>query len=199
METFPAAQTELRKVLQEAFPTSEPLMEEILGTNIPYLDAACEESFRLGGVAKTNLRSTLVDTHILGYPVPKGADIMLNFHLDRTPIPIAESVRSAASHAAAEKRGDWLHQKAGRDLGVFEPRRWLVKDEQTGAETFDAQALPMLAFGGGFRGCPGKKLAPRKTSFSLSTLHQKLTMRGSNHQVASSQRWSSAWRLSCSS
>ena len=175
MEAFPAAQAELRKVLQEVFPTSEPSREEILGKSIPFLDAACEETFRLAGVAKTNLRSTLVDTQILGHPVPKGADIMMNFHVDRIPIPVAESVRLTGSQATADKHGDWVHQKAGRDLDTFEPRRWLVKDEKTNAETFNAHALPMLAFGGGYRGCPGKEEhAPTKTipSSFISSQHK---------------------------
>ncbi|KAI0401874.1 hypothetical protein F4802DRAFT_600557 [Xylaria palmicola] len=49
--------------------------------------------------------------------------------------------------------------KAGVDLHLFDPERWLVKDDETGKESFNAYALPQLAFGGGYRGCSGRKLA----------------------------------------
>ncbi|KAK7978117.1 Cytochrome P450 [Apiospora saccharicola] len=165
MESYPEAQTKLRAVLKAAFPdTKTPSMEEILGTDIPYLGAVCEETFRLGGVAKGNLRSTTVDTHIFGHFVPKGTELFMNFHVDHAPYPVDEEDRSASSQAAGKKltvgKGA-SHYKAVaiRDLGSFEPRRWLVTDEKTDKEVFDAQALPQLAFGGGYRGCSGRKLA----------------------------------------
>ncbi|RYP68220.1 hypothetical protein DL769_005560 [Monosporascus sp. CRB-8-3] len=101
----------------------------------------------------------LVDTDILGYRIPKGAEIFMNYHINRAPVPVNESKRSSGSKAAADKLGDGLQGNAGRDLSSFEPRRWLVKDEKTGKETFNAYALPSLAFGGGYRGCAGRKLA----------------------------------------
>lgn len=165
MESYPETQAELRALLKAAFPhTKTPSMEEILGTDIPYLDAVCEETFRLGGVAKGNLRSAAVDTHILGHFVPKGAELFLNFHVDHAPYPVDEAVRSASSQSAGVKltvgEGASHYEKiALRDLGSFEPRRWLVKDEKTGKEAFDAQALPQLAFGGGYRGCSGRSMS----------------------------------------
>ncbi|KAK7948805.1 cytochrome P450 [Apiospora aurea] len=161
--SYPTAQTELRAALKVAFPhPTTPSVDELLGADIPYLDAACEESLRLAGVAKGNLRQTVVDTHIMGHFVPKGAEIFMNYHVDHAPYPVDEEKRSASSQAAGAKlaaregisRGD-----VSRDLGSFEPRRWLVKDEKTGQEVFDAYALPQLAFGGGYRGCSGRKLA----------------------------------------
>ncbi|RYP56891.1 hypothetical protein DL771_011533 [Monosporascus sp. 5C6A] len=160
MEAYPAVQAELRAVLKTAFPGPDPpTVEEILGTEIPYLNGVCEEGFRLAGVAKGNLRQALADTDILGYRIPKGAEIFMNYHINRAPVPVDEYKRSSGSQAAADKFGDGLQGNAGRDLGSFEPRRWLVTDEKTGKETFNAYALPSLAFGGGYRGCAGRKLA----------------------------------------
>ncbi|KAK7752916.1 hypothetical protein SLS62_005075 [Diatrype stigma] len=160
MEAYPAVQTELREVLEAAFPgPGLPTVEDILGADIPYLDAMVEESFRFAGVAKASLRQAVVDTEILGYKIPKGAEIIMNFHIDRAPIPVNESKRSSGSRAAIARVGDGLQSDAGRDLNRFEPKRWLVKDEVTGKVTFNAHALPSLALGGGFRGCFGRRLA----------------------------------------
>ncbi|KAI0850700.1 hypothetical protein F5Y00DRAFT_268126 [Daldinia vernicosa] len=46
---------------------------------------------------------------------------------------------------------------AGRNLGTFEPRRWLVK-ETTGREVFNAHTLPSLSFNGSCRSYSGRKL-----------------------------------------
>jgi len=158
MEAFPQAQTELRAALRAAFGDSNtvPSVSEILDTDIPYLDAACEESFRLAGVAKGNLRQVLVDTEILGYKIPKGAELFMNYHIDHEPVEVDAAKRTPASRAAIEKHGDGFQTDAARDLGVFEPRRWIARDKKTGKEVFNAYALPSLAFGGGFRGCSGK-------------------------------------------
>ncbi len=107
---------------------------------------------RFAGTAKANLRQALVDTTILGCPIPKGAEIFMNYHLNRSPMGVEDEKRSETSR----KRGPGgLEGHPGRDLGVFEPRRWLKVDEE-GKEVFDAGALPGLAFGGGYRGCFGK-------------------------------------------
>ncbi|KAK2603555.1 hypothetical protein QQS21_004235 [Conoideocrella luteorostrata] len=160
MEAYPAVQTELRVALNAAFPGSEPpSVEDILTTDIPYLDATCEEGFRLAGVAKGNLRQAIVDTEILGCKIPKGAEIFMNYHINRTPVPVDESKRTVGSRATAAKHGNGLQGDAGRDIETFEPRRWLVKDEKTGEEVLNAYALPNISFGGGYRGCFGRKLA----------------------------------------
>ncbi|KAI0204044.1 cytochrome P450 [Astrocystis sublimbata] len=161
MEAYPAIQTRLRSVLSSAFPGAEgaPPVDDILGTDIPYLDAVCEESIRLAGTAKGNLRQAVVDTEILGYRIPKGAEIFMNYHVDHAPAPVDERRQSKSSQAANEKRGGGFEGRAGADLHLFEPERWLVKDEETGKEKFNAYALPQLAFGGGYRGCSGRRLA----------------------------------------
>ena len=54
-----------------------PSVDEIVQSNIPYLDATIEEIHRLGGVASGNSRVALCDTQILGYHIPKGTDIIM--------------------------------------------------------------------------------------------------------------------------
>ncbi|KAI1383030.1 cytochrome P450 [Hypoxylon trugodes] len=159
MEAFPDVQDELRTALKAAFSSVQPPVEEILSADVPYLDATCEEGFRLAGVAKANVRRALVDTEILGCKIPKGAEIIMNYHLNRDPVPVEESKRSLSSQAAATKFEDGLRADAGRDIASFYPRRWLLKNTSTGKETFNPHALPSLAFGGGYRGCAGRKLA----------------------------------------
>ncbi|KAK7746457.1 hypothetical protein SLS53_002416 [Cytospora paraplurivora] len=161
MEANSAVQMELRTILRAAFPGPDaPSADDILSTNLPYLDGVCEEAFRLAGAAKALLRQSIVDTEILGYKVPKGSEVFMNLHINRQPAPVDESKRSATSQEAAVKlgEGNGIQGPAGRSLGSFEPRRWLVTDK-TGKESFNAHAITTLAFGGGYRGCIGQKLA----------------------------------------
>lgn len=153
MEANPSVQNQLRAVLQAAFPGPDlPSVQQILDSDIPYLSGTCEEAVRLAGAAKAQVRQAIVDTEVLGCPIPKGAQLFLNLHIDRAPAPIHESKRSLSSQAAAARLGDGI--KGARGLASFDPGRWLVKSEK-GTEAFHAQALPSTAFGGGFRGCFG--------------------------------------------
>lgn len=158
MEANQHVQSELRSILKSAFSESVPSVDQILGTDLPYLDGVCEETIRLAGTAKAQLRQAVVDTEILGYRIPKGAQVFMNLHINRTPCPVEEGTRSASSRAAGARFGDGLQTDAGRDLASFEPRRWLTKDEKTNKWMFNSHALPSLAFGGGLRGCPGESL-----------------------------------------
>lgn len=156
MDSNPGVQTELRAALRAAFPGPEPpTANEIIQTEIPYLDGACEEGLRLAGTAKANLRQAVVDTEILGYKIPKGTEVFFNLHINRPLAPVDEAKRSHSSQEAAIKRGDGFKGPAGRELDRFEPKRWLIKDE-SGRELFNPYALTNLAFGGGYRGCFGE-------------------------------------------
>lgn len=158
MAAYPVVQNELRTALNSGFLDSKlPSATDILDTDIPYLEATCEESFRLAGTSKGNVRQALVDTEILGYKIPKGAEVLLNYHINHAPLPVDVSQRSLSSQHARSKHGDCFLGEAGRDLTVFEPARWLVKDERMGGAKFNAYALPSLAFGGGYRGCFGER------------------------------------------
>jgi hypothetical protein len=188
LSSFPTVQTTLRTALQKAFPgPALPSATEILTADIPYLDATCEETVRLSGTAKANLRQALVDTQILGCPIPKGAEIFMNFHVNRPQVGVEEGKRSETSRAAEEKRqGGGFEGVAGRDLGRFEPGRWIVVDEATGRERFDAYALPSLAFGGGFRGCFGEFFSVVFIFGTTSSCMRSLTRAGFMLQDANS-------------
>jgi cytochrome P450 len=158
MEAYPAVQNTLRTALKAAFPENNyPSAKDIIEANIPYLSAVCQEIFRLGGIAKGSLRQATKDTEILGYKIPKGAEVYMNYHLNHTTHAIDDSKRTPSGRTAAVKFKNELNGIAGRDIQKFEPARWLTKDPDTGEERFNAHALPLLAFGAGFRGCPGKK------------------------------------------
>ncbi|KAH6950939.1 cytochrome P450 [Fusarium avenaceum] len=160
MESNVQAQNELRTVLKTAFADTEyTSVGQIMEADIPYLDAVCEETFRLSGTSKGAIRQATVDTTILGYRIPKGSEVLLNIHMDHDSPPVTDSNRTTTSKAAASKHGASPRTTAMPALNIFEPRRWLRKDPATGDETFDLHSLPSLAFGGGMRGCFGRKLA----------------------------------------
>ncbi|KAI1121695.1 cytochrome P450 [Nemania abortiva] len=175
MEAYPTVQSHLRSVLRDAFPDPDPpAVDGILGTDLPYLDAVCEESMRLAGTAKGNLRQAVVDIEILGYHVPKGAEIFMNYHINRPPVSVDEAQHSKSSQSANAKRGDGFQGRAGTNLHRFDPERWLVKDEDAGTDRFNAYTLPQLAFGGGYRGCSGRKLATMEFRIIVVLLIMKL-------------------------
>jgi len=155
-------QAQLRRALTSAFgsrPSQKlPTAAAILAADIPFLDAVMEETTRCAATAALTSRDALVDTEVLGRPVPAGSTVILNLNINHTPYPIDESVRSATSRAVQAKRTrGGFDSESGRDLEQFEPRRWLAKDAD-GREVFDAYSLPSLTFGGGFRGCFGASL-----------------------------------------
>jgi hypothetical protein len=157
MEQYPQAQTQLRGVLTASFPgASCPSAERIMDTDIPYLDAVIEETFRLAGTAKGSVRKAMVDTEILGYKIPKGAEVLLNFHINHDPFPVDVSKRSPSSQAAMANHGTAVNSSEAPGLATFEPKRWLTTDVTTGREVFNAYAVPSIAFGGGLRGCYGR-------------------------------------------
>ena len=157
MAAYQGPQATLRRALQSAFDNKVPeTAAEILDAEIPYLDASVEETVRVAGTAGITTRQALVDTEVLGCRIPKGAHLLLNIRIMYPPMDVAENLRSASSQAAQAKRTQGgFDGHPGRDLHLFEPRRWLTKDSE-GKEVFDAYALPTLTFGGGLRGCFGR-------------------------------------------
>jgi cytochrome P450 len=103
MKANPAVQNKLRATLKTAFPgLSMPSAKEIVLANIPYLDGACKETFRLAGVAKAQLRQAPVDTEILGCKVPKGAEVFMTLHSNRLHATTDEFKHSATSKGHKE-------------------------------------------------------------------------------------------------
>lgn len=156
MARFQDVQDKLRFVLREvSHGPGLPTVNEIIDSDIPYLNGVVEETLRLAGTA-TYARQATADTEILGMKVPKGTNIILNNLVNARPIPVPEELRSATCRAAYEKRGRaGLEGTAGDDLAEFNPERWLVRSED-GKMEFDAYAIPRLGFGDGPRGCFGK-------------------------------------------
>lgn len=136
---------------------------EIIDADVPYLDAYIEELVRFSVTAGLVVRQATVDTSVLGFAIPKGTHLLLNTRLGPEHVgrDVDERVRSATSQAARTRRGrEGLEGRSGKGLDVFEPGRWLVDGEGgDGKEVFDGSALPVLGFGGGLRGCFGKRLA----------------------------------------
>lgn len=125
---------------------------------MPYLDAFLHETLRFSVTAGSVNRRVTVDTQILGYRVAAGTELVLNTRVLRRPIPCHESLRSASSHEAQEKRArGGIEGPSGDELEKFNPRRWLYRQED-GTEAFDPEALPTLVFSHGVRGCFGKWL-----------------------------------------
>lgn len=161
MSRYQEAQAKLRDSLEEAFPVVQtgqlPTVEAILDADIPYLDAAMEETLRLSSIS-TLARQAIVDTEILGCKIPKGTQIATQNLPYERPVAVPEELRSETSRAAhSEKRTRGGYDgSAGDDLKDFEPERWLVRCDKDGEMVFDTYALPRTAFGDGPRGCFGK-------------------------------------------
>ncbi|RAL04563.1 cytochrome P450 monooxygenase [Aspergillus ibericus CBS 121593] len=158
----PDAQTKLRLALEAGFPAAyaagrNPSIQEITGSNIPYLDATMEEILRCAGTAPVVDREALVDTELLGHPIPKGTVVTClvtgpsmmspGFDIDQT--------RRSPSSQTAEKEGQFRSWDPA-DMARFNPDRWIVQTEK--GDHFNAVAGPQLAFGLGTRGCYGKRL-----------------------------------------
>ncbi|RYP49273.1 hypothetical protein DL768_004996 [Monosporascus sp. mg162] len=155
------AQSKLRESLRAAFGSSSiPSVEALTIKDIPYLNATMEETLRCAGTAARLMRVATTDTEILGHKIPAGTEIAGLAAVRWQPVPVAEECRSASSRAALEKSGgkDWVHQPSAQDLDKFVPERWLKIDEM-GNEIFDSGSLPQNSFGGGTRGCFGRRLA----------------------------------------
>lgn len=146
-----------------------PTMEEISDSSIPFLDAVMEETLRCASVATLIVRTSTCDTQILGYPIPKGTDIILPLSgpsMTEPALPINELLRSSALQNASDRVPAW-----GDDIDQYIPERWLKRivikpnnnnnngDGGAKSESFDPHAGPTLAFSAGPRQCFGKKLA----------------------------------------
>lgn len=130
-------------------------LDEIIKTPNPYFEAVVEEIFRVSVVLPIVSRMATRDTTILGHPIPKGTEVVLCFNgpgFLRPGIPVDRAKRSETSKDS--RVGDWDPD----DVDRFIPERWIDVDEK-GNDVFNPLKGPMLSFGGGPRGCFGKRLA----------------------------------------
>jgi cytochrome P450 len=157
------SQLELRKHLSTVFSNAareqrQPRADEIIKANAPYLDAVIEEILRCSVVIPMVSREALVDTTILGHAIPKGTLVTCMSNgpgFFRPGFPIDESLRSKTSRTQMGGIGTWDSE----GMHLFKPERWLDIDEMTSERVFNARKGPMNTFGGGPRGCFGRRLA----------------------------------------
>ncbi|EAU36731.1 predicted protein [Aspergillus terreus NIH2624] len=166
----PDAQTNLRLALKNALLEAAasnrlPLCSEVIRTSIPYLDATIEEILRCAPTVPAVDRVALNDTVLLGHSIPKGTSIFLmnkGASFFSPPHEIEDEKRSPSARAAKNKGH---HAWDPETLDIFLPERWLVASEEqasavgTANVVFDPAAGPAMPFGGGPRGCWGRRLA----------------------------------------
>ncbi|KAI0834304.1 cytochrome P450 [Hypoxylon sp. FL0890] len=155
------AQSKLREALKSAFPSDKlPDVADLITKEVPYLNATIEETLRCASTATRVLRVATTDTELFGHKIPAGTEVAALTATRWHPAPIPEEMRSSTSRAALEKNGgvDWTLKPSAQNLDEFAPERWLKVDED-GSEVFDPSALIQNAFGGGTRGCFGRRLA----------------------------------------
>lgn len=159
----PRVQEKLRGILHSHFgyENGVPTADQISLSNIPYLDAVVEEMSRCAGTGPGIMRTAVHDTTLLGHHIPKGVDVFMMTNGPGYKAPntvnegIIEHMRSDSSRTNKERAVPLWEDS---DITVFKPERWIKTDEK-GVETFDVHAGPTLQFGGGLRGCFGKKMA----------------------------------------
>lgn len=156
-------QTKLRDALRAHFPPSQrdPDVRAILAADVPYLDASVEELVRVGNIIPEVVREATADAELLGHRIPKGATVVCSTYVAHPPFGedvVPEEVRSDSSRA--NKGGFRAYWEA--DMDGYHPERWLREDG-----SFDAKAVPKLAFSAGPRGCFGELFAAVSGLFSI--------------------------------
>ena len=155
-----------------------PTAEEIVGSlkKLPYLRAVIEETLRLRQ-AMLVPRDATRDTELLGCPIPKGTSLLL---VCQGPDPSTlQTVDGKPVHAPREYPGN-----GSKDMQMFDPERWLVRKDN-GEVEFDGTTYPQLAFGGGVRGCWGRKLADLEMQIVTAMLVWKFDLLGVPNALAS--------------
>lgn len=92
------------------------------------------------------VREAACNADLLGHRVPKGATLVCSTYVGHKPFAVPDEARSATSRANTAYGTFWQP-----DMDEFHPERWLRADG-----SFDAKALPRLAFGAGTRACFGR-------------------------------------------
>ncbi|GKT64942.1 cytochrome P450 [Colletotrichum tofieldiae] len=159
------AQSKLRRTLSLAYPEAieenrQPTIEEIIKTQIPFLDGFIEETLRMCSPAAAVTKEALCDMTVLGHVIPKGTPIMFLLTGPTLSVPgaeVEETKRSETSQKlSSEGLGDW--SQSPFPPGKFHAERWLQADEN-GDVKFNNRAGPFMSFSNGPRGCWGKRLA----------------------------------------
>ncbi|KKZ14414.1 MAG: hypothetical protein TH68_04920 [Candidatus Synechococcus spongiarum 142] len=130
---FPEAFVRIRREVDALIAPAAALDKLEQATQLPFLDAFCNEVMRLKPVAPHMALETLEDTEMLGYRIPKGTKLFV-------------LLRYAATREEHFAGGD-----------CFDPERWLPRPTGHGKQPHHTQAF--APFGAGPRICPGRNLA----------------------------------------
>lgn len=166
----PESQDRLRASLSSAFPSARVTARDIVATSVPYLEAVIAETLRLSATGPVSFRQTLLPCEILGHAVPAGTPIVLvtagpSYDSPAMPaVPLTD--RSPSSQAALLRNEKLLStpKHPVHDSQKFIPGRWMIN------ECFSPNAVHMLPFSTGPRGCFGKKIAMLEMRIVLAVL-----------------------------
>ncbi|KAF2165555.1 hypothetical protein M409DRAFT_67337 [Zasmidium cellare ATCC 36951] len=171
-------QAKIRRILRETFPKAvaesrEPSPAELYNTALLYLDAFIEEVLRCSQLIPSLSRTTITNTRLLGYDIPIGTTVVSPHHRpkrtaprsekpstskgppDTKLAPVKDSARTSSGEEFQPQVNEW--DDTSDDLQNFRPERYMPSKE--GDEHLDLMAGPHVTFGGGTRGCFGKKIA----------------------------------------
>ncbi|KAK8048549.1 cytochrome P450 [Apiospora phragmitis] len=134
----PEVQSRLRQEIRENLPSMDSDSSTVSSLDIdhlPYLNAVCNETLRYYAPVPLTVREPMVDTVVMGEHVPKGTRVII------CPWAINYSTEL------------W-----GADAAVFNPERWLAKDEHGNNKNKAASAsnYAFLTFLHGPRSCIGQ-------------------------------------------
>ncbi|KAK5127379.1 hypothetical protein LTR85_006718 [Meristemomyces frigidus] len=199
LTAYPEVQERLRDHLKSTFKQAAesnklPTAVDIAKTSSSYLDAFIEEILRHGATAQVVVRVATQDTEILGHHIPKGTDV---FMVTQGPsytapaFPMDDSKRSKTSRQLPPQER-WTGNWDPSALGHFDPERWLVRNE-AGGQDFNSQAGPMQTFGGGLRGCFGRKLAHLSLRIAFALIVWNFELQPLPRRLSSRARWYSSW------
>lgn len=174
----PEIQTRLRATLSSAFPhVSHPIQPlcvyELVHASLPYLDAVIAETLRLSNTGPVSFRQALVNCEIMSHDVPAGTPIILVTAGPSYDAPDMPSTQRRCSWKDRQDRHEKSRTSVSMDdkeavpstpLNCFAPERWLLDG------TFVPDAVRMLPFSAGPRGCFGKKIAMLELRILIATL-----------------------------
>lgn len=165
----PDVQERLRASLYLAFPNATPseppCAKDIMTEVLSYLDAVVAETLRISATGPVSFRQTIAPCQIMGHDIPAGTPLILvtaGPSYDDVSLTSEKSAKSPASVQGFSSPMHATHHALPRSM--FCPERWLKNGE------FDPQAVHMLPFSAGSRGCFGKKIALLELRIVLTVL-----------------------------
>lgn len=169
------AQKKLRDALHSVYPDARqqsrlPTCAEILRTNSPYVDAVIEETVRCASVVSLIMRQAVVDTQVLGKPIPKGTTLIL-FGMGPGLTMPALKLNDEKSQQSVEAFRSKVGSFDEDTVCDFLPERWLKTTiNESGQEetVFNANAGPTMGFGHGPRSCFGRRMATAEIKIFLT-------------------------------